>query len=138
MLLNEVKGIRSRLQNLITFEGRINDFDEFMEIINKIKNYIYQSDDKDIQQSYEQLCQLIENYEINGQKYYNKIIQEIFGINYCDDDEIEFNNDNDENINYENDEIDYNNDININEFNDENIDNYDEHNNIEIEDDNEK
>ena len=61
MLLNEIKGIRSRLQNLITFEGRINDFEEFLAIINKIKDYIYKSNDKEIQQCYEQLNILVEN-----------------------------------------------------------------------------
>ena len=91
ILLNEVKGIRSRLQNLVSFEGRINDFDEFLEIINKIRDYIYKSDDKEIQQYYEHLNILVENYELNGQKYYNKLIQEIFGIVYYDE-EAEYNN----------------------------------------------
>ncbi len=126
MLLNEVKAIRSRLQNMITFEGRITDFDEFLVIINNIKNYISKSDDKDIQQCYEQLNILVEDYELNGQKYYNKLIQEIFGINYCEEDDAEYNNeignDND------NEEQNYIDNINNNE-NFENNDNFENDNN---------
>ena len=122
MLLNEVKGIRSRLQNLISFEGRITDFEEFLEIIKKIKDYIYKSEDKEIQQCYEQLNILVENYVLNGQKYYNKIIQEIFGINYCEEEEFEYNNENNEN-GAENNFINNENDENINNENDDIINN---------------
>ena len=142
MLINEVKGIRTRLQNLISFEGRINDFDEFLDIMRKIKNYIYKSDDKDIKQYYEQLNLLVETYELNGQKFYNKIIQEIFGINYEEEEaDGEYNNDNNmqehndtnnenENINFDPEDIDYINEIDIND--DENYINNNEGNNEEI------
>ena len=148
MLINEIKGIRSRLQNLVTFEGRINDFEEFLAIINKIKDYIYKSNDKEIQQCYEQLNILVENYELNGQKYYNKLIQEIFGINYCEEDEAEYNNENNENeeqnyinnneenqndLNYENEEIEHQ---NYDEIND-NV-NYKENYNENYQDNNEE
>jgi hypothetical protein len=159
MLINEVKGIRSRLQNLISFEGRINDFDEFLDIMRKIKNYIYKSDDKDIKQYYEQLNLLVETYELNGQKFYNKIIQEIFGINYEEEEgDGEYNIDNNiqeqndannenENINFDNEDIDYINEIDINddenyinnkEVNNEDIDNFEfNDNNDENEDEKE-
>ena len=149
MLINEVKGIRTRLQNLISFEGRINDFDEFLDIMRKIKNYIYKSDDKDIKQYYEQLNLLVENYELNGQKFYNKIMQEIFGINYEEEEgDGEYNNDNNiqehndtnnenENINFDNEDIDYINEIDIND--DENyINNNEEIDNYEFNDNNEE
>ena len=111
MLINEVKGLRSRLQNLISFEGRINDFDEFLDIMKKIKNYIYKSDDKDIKQYYEQLNIIVETYELNGQKFYNKIIQEIFGINYEEEGDGEYNID--INIQEQNDSNNENENINF-------------------------
>ena len=133
-LLNEVKAIRSRLLNIISFQGRINDFEEFLEVINKIKDYIYKSKDSKILQSYEKLNLLVENYELNGQKYYNKLIQEIFGINYFEDENEDNANIND-NININNnEEQNY-----INNENGENINNYEnqniEYNNNEINDD---
>jgi len=142
MLINEVKGIRTRIQNLISFEGRINDFDEFLDIMKKVKNYINKSDDKEIKKYYEQLNILVETYELNGQKFYNKIIQEIFGINYDEEEgDGEYNNDNNmqgqndannenENINFDNEDIDYINEIDIN--NDENYINNNDDNNEEI------
>jgi hypothetical protein len=152
MLINEVKGIRTRLQNLISFEGRINDFDEFLDIMRKIKNYIYKSDDKDIKQYYEQLNLLVETYELNGQKFYNKIIQEIFGINYEEEGDGEYNNDNNlpeqndtnnenENINFVNEDIDYINEIDINDdenYINNNGDNNEEIDNYEFNDNNEE
>ena len=124
MLLNEIKGIRSRLQNLITFEGRINDFDEFLKVINKIKDFIYKSENEEIKQYYEQLNLLVENYELNSQKFYNRIIQKIFGIKYVEEDEVVYNNNNEEDINNENNDV-----INYKIDDDKSIDNENENEN---------
>ena len=77
----------------------------------KIKNYIYKSDDKDIKQYYEQLNIIVETYELNGQKFYNKIIQEIFGINYEEEGDGEYNID--INIQEQNDSNNENENINF-------------------------
>ena len=38
ILLNEVKGIRKRLLNIVTFNDRINNFDDFINNIEIIQN----------------------------------------------------------------------------------------------------
>ena len=70
------------MQNILSFEGRIDNYEELMEIISKIIKYLEQSENEDLKLLSEKIKFLSENYELNGQKFHNKIIQEIFGINH--------------------------------------------------------
>ena len=81
LLLNEVKSVRSKIKNILTFEGRITDYEEFMGIMLQIKKYFEKNENEETKVLYEKIKYLFENYELNGQKFYNKILQEIFGIN---------------------------------------------------------
>ena len=81
LLLNEVKSLRNKMQNILSFEGRIDNYEELMEIISKIIKYLEQSENEDLKLLSEKIKFLAENYELNGQKFHNKIMQEIFGIN---------------------------------------------------------
>ena len=47
----------------------------------QIKKYFEKNENEEIKVLYEKLKHFLENYELNGQKFYNKILQEIFGIN---------------------------------------------------------
>ena len=78
LLLNEVKSVRSKIKNILTFEGRITDYEEFMGIMLQIKKYFEKNENEEIKVLYEKLKHFLENYELNGQKFYNKILQEIF------------------------------------------------------------
>ena len=112
LLLNEVNSIRSKILNILSFEGRISNYEEFMDIISKVIKYLEENKNEEMKTICEKVKFLGENYELNGQKFYNRIIQEVFGINY-EDYEEEGNNGN-----YNNTEI--NNDKNDNELNTEN------------------
>ena len=83
-----------------------------MDIISKVIKYLEENENEEMKTICEKLKFLGENYELNGQKFYNRIMQEVFGINY-EDYEEEGNNGN-----YNNTEI--NNDKNDNELNTEN------------------
>ena len=84
LLLNEVKSIRSKIQNILSFEGRINNYEEFMQIIFKIIKYLEENENEEIKKLCEKLKYLGDNYELNGQKFDNRIMQEVFGINFED------------------------------------------------------
>ena len=110
LLLNEVKSIRNKIQNILSFEGRINNFGEFMNVISKIIKYLEDSENEDIKILCEKLKFLGENYELNGQKFYNIIMQEIFGINY-EEFEDEGNNDNNYELTHEKNDKNTNNNV---------------------------
>ena len=84
LLLNEVKSIRSKIQNILSFEGRIDNYEDLMGIISKLIKYFEENkiENEDIKIIFDKLKFLAENYELYGQQFYNRIIQEIFGINY--------------------------------------------------------
>ena len=79
MLLNEVKGIRKRILNIITFNDRITNFEEFMEAIKTIKKLEITNKDKDIDKAFDQLTYLIEIYQQNDDNAYSKFVEEIYG-----------------------------------------------------------
>ena len=83
-MLNEVKSIRSKIQNILSFEGRIDNYEDLMDIISKLIKYFEENkiENEDIKIIFDKLKFLAENYELYGQQFYNRIIQEIFGINY--------------------------------------------------------
>ena len=155
MLLNEVKGIRKRILNIITLNDRITNFDEFMEAIKTIKQLENTNKDKNIEKAFDQLNYLIEIYQQNDDNAYSQFVNEIYGegknVNNLIDFE-EFGNDNQNNndnhnggninnINnaYDNIDLDNNNIENKNNFeyneNGSKSINKNEQNNIDEEDD---
>ena len=81
LLFNEVKSIRNKIQNILTFEGRIDNYDEFIKLFSQLINYLENNENEEIKIICEKFKYLMENYELNGIIFYNRIIQEIFGIN---------------------------------------------------------
>jgi DNA repair exonuclease SbcCD ATPase subunit len=81
LLVNEVKGVRSRILNIITFEGRIQNMDELIEILYKIKKEISESKNNKMKEAYKKLNELIDIYKLNNEKYFNNIMLQIFKIN---------------------------------------------------------
>ena len=77
MLINEVKAIRKRLMNFIKFNGRIQNFDEFIEIFGEIKEIVSKNGNKSI---VEKINHLIKIYKHNDDVYWNQLVQEIFGV----------------------------------------------------------
>jgi hypothetical protein len=73
ILINEVKGVRKRILNIITFEGRVKEMDELIDILNVIKEEIKESKNNKIKEGYEKLNELINNYQKNNDKFYNNI-----------------------------------------------------------------
>ena len=79
MLLNEVKGIRKRILNIITLNDRITNFDEFMEAIKTIQQLESKNKDKNIDKAFDKLNELIETYQQNNDNAYSKFVEEIYG-----------------------------------------------------------
>ena len=105
LLINEVKSIRSKIDNILSFEGRIDNFEEFLKIYSKLIEFLEKEEDKydEIKLITEKLKFLGENYEINGEIFYNKIMQEILGINNEDIEDKGNDNINIENNNHKSD-----------------------------------
>ena len=111
LLLNEVKAIRNKIQDILTFEGRIDNYEEFIKLFSQLIDYLDKNENEDIKIICEKFNYLMENYELNGIRFYNRIMQEIFGINNEEleeegKDEIEENYD--ENNNYNENSINSN------------------------------
>ena len=111
LLLNEVKGIRNKIQDILTFEGRIDNYEEFIKLFSQLIDYLDKNENEEIKIICEKFNYLMENYELNGIRFYNRIMQEIFGINNEEleeegKDEIEENYD--ENNNYNENSINSN------------------------------
>ena len=81
LLLNEVKGIRNKIQDILTFEGRIDNYEEFIKLFSQLIDYLDKNEKEEIKIICEKFNYLMENYELNGIRFYNRIMQEIFGIN---------------------------------------------------------
>ena len=80
ILLNEVKGIRKRLLNIVTLNERITDFEEFMNNIKIIQGLENKTKDKNIKKAFEQLNLLIEEYKLNNDMIYNDFLVKLFMI----------------------------------------------------------
>ena len=111
LLANEVRAIRNRIMNLINFNGRIENFEEFMNIFEDIKRNLENNEKNKVM--VEKINNLIKVYKHNDLIYWNKLVQEIFGI-FENGSYIDFNDDNDstegKNLIRENLEINKNND----------------------------
>jgi len=81
LLLNEVKAIRNKIQDILTFEGRIDNYEEFIKLFSQLIDYLDKNENEEIKIICEKFNYLMENYELNGIRFYNRIMQEIFGIN---------------------------------------------------------
>jgi hypothetical protein len=78
ILLNEVKGIRKRLLNIVTLNERITDFDDFMNCIKIIQGMESKVKDKSVKKAFEQLNMLIEEYKLNNEMTYNDFLIKLF------------------------------------------------------------
>ena len=131
ILLNEVKGIRKRILNIVTLNDRITNFDEFIEAINCIKQLESKNKDKKIEKAFDQLTYLMEIYQQNNDKAYSKFVNEIYGEgsnvnNLINFDEIQNNDNNFDNNN--NNGNNYNNNNNFNNGNNNYNENYNNNN----------
>ena len=137
LLLNEVKGIRKRILNIVTLNDRITNFDEFMEAIKTIKKLESTNKDKDIEKAFDQLNYLVEIYQQNDDNAFSKFVNEIYGegknINNLINFETFTNNNDDNNINNQNNNFDNGNYMNnMNNYNDnEQMNNNNNYNNNE-------
>ena len=80
ILLNEIKGIRKRLLNIVSLNERITDFDDFMSCIKIIQEMESKAKDKNIKKAFEQLNMLIEEYKLNNEMAYNDFLIKLFMI----------------------------------------------------------
>jgi hypothetical protein len=80
ILLNEVKGIRKRLLNIVTLNDRITDYEDFMNNIKIIQGLENKSKDKNVKKAFEQLNMLIEEYKLNNEMAYNDFLVKLFMI----------------------------------------------------------
>jgi len=80
ILLNEVKGIRKRLLNIVTLNDRITDFEDFMTNIKIIQEMENKVKDKNVKKAFEQLNVLIEEYKLNDDIAYNDFLVKLFMI----------------------------------------------------------
>ena len=80
ILLNEVKGIRKRLLNIVTLNERITDFEDFMNNIDIIKGMENKIKDKNIKKAFEKLNLLIEIYKLNNDFAYNNFLMKLYMI----------------------------------------------------------
>jgi hypothetical protein len=80
ILLNEVKGIRKRLLNIVTLNDRITDFEDFMTNIKIIQEMENKVKDKNVKKAFEQLNILIEEYKLNDDIAYNDFLVKLFMI----------------------------------------------------------
>ena len=80
ILLNEVKGIRKRLLNIISLNNRITNFDEFISIINDIRSIENKIKDKNVKKAIEKLNILFDVYKLNNDMAYNNFIMKLYDI----------------------------------------------------------
>ena len=78
ILMNEVKAIRQKIIDLISFNGRIDNYQEFINVINLIKNNVNDLDDNDdLKDAFGRLNILINSFEINDDITKMKLLREI-------------------------------------------------------------
>ena len=80
ILLKEVKGIRKRLLNIVTFNERIHNLDEFInniEIIQKLENQIK---NKEAKKAFEQLKLFIDEYKLDNDMAFNEFLVKLYSI----------------------------------------------------------
>ena len=74
-LVNEVKVLKGKINDIITFNKRITKFDELIKVLEKIKNKSL--NEEETKEAYEKLNYLIDIYQKNNEKIKNKIILEV-------------------------------------------------------------
>ena len=78
ILLNEVKGIRKRLLNIVTSNDRINNFDDFINNIKIIQNCENKIKDKEAKKALEKLKLYIDEYTLNNDMAYNEFLAKLY------------------------------------------------------------
>ena len=66
---------------MVTLNERITNFEDFMSDIKIIQQLEKKNKDKNIKKAFENLNYLIEIYEQNDNKAFNKLIRELFSAN---------------------------------------------------------
>ena len=80
ILLKEVKGVRKRLLNMVTFNDRINNFDDFINNIEIIQNLENKIKDKEAKKAFEQLKLFIDEYKLNNDMAYNEFLVKLYSV----------------------------------------------------------
>ena len=78
-LIKEIKSIRQKISDLISFNGRIENYQEFINVINLIKdnsNELIESNDE-LKEAFDKLNNLIQSFEINNDIAKMKLLREI-------------------------------------------------------------
>ena len=78
ILLNEVKGIRKRLLNIVTFNDRINNFDDFINNIEIIQNSGSKIKDKEVKKAVENLKLFLDEYKLCNDMAYNEFLVKLY------------------------------------------------------------
>ena len=79
ILIKEIKVIRQKIIDMISFNGRIENYHEFVNVINRIKNNVFEYIDsnEELQDSFEKLNNLMICCQINDDIANMKLIREI-------------------------------------------------------------
>ena len=80
ILLKEVKGVRKRLLNMVTFNDRINNFDDFINNIEIIQNLENKIKDKEAKKAFEKLKLFIDEYKLNNEMAYNEFLVKLYSV----------------------------------------------------------
>ena len=79
ILINEIKALRKQILSLISFNGRIENYNEFINVINLIKNNFneYIENNDELKDAFQKLDNLIDLYSINDNIAKIKLLREI-------------------------------------------------------------
>jgi len=77
MLINEINSIRTKILNDISYNNRIQNFEDFISAVEKINELNNEIIEPEIQDAFSKLNQLIEIYKANDVNLYNKLMEEL-------------------------------------------------------------
>ena len=77
ILINEINSIRAKILNDISYNNRIQNFDEFISAVEKINELNNEIIEPEIQDAFSKLNQLIEIYKKNDVNLFNKLMEEL-------------------------------------------------------------
>jgi hypothetical protein len=77
ILINEINSIRAKILNDISYNNRIQNFEEFIRAVEKINELNNEIIEPEIQDAFSKLNQLIEIYKKNDDNLFNKLMEEL-------------------------------------------------------------
>jgi hypothetical protein len=79
ILIKEIKVIRQKIIDMISFNGRIENYHEFVNVINQIKNNVFEyiNSNEELQDAFEKLDNLMICCQINDDISNMKLIREL-------------------------------------------------------------